>query len=205
MPLLKLENNKESTLLLWELNEDKDFFSTLIPENIYNYIIAHNRLNKRILEKLSQVVLLASAGIDYSKLYYSPNGKPLLQHTDNISFSHSGNISALLISKENCGLDLELASEKIIRISPKFINENEASIIDTNENIYWAWTIKEAVFKYFGERVLFKDHIKIIAIQEELNKAIVHYNGFHGVGEFELSIMRIKNYYLAFTKTYSPK
>jgi len=205
MPLLSIDKNETVTLLLWELNEDIDFFKTMVPENIFSYIAENNRLEKRKLEKLSQVVLLASAGIDYSKLYYNPNGKPLLQLNEMISFSHSGDYSALLICKENCGLDLELASDKIIRISNKFINESEASLIKTEENIYWAWTIKEAVFKYFGEAVLFKDHIKIVSIQAKQNKALVHYDGFHGIGEFELKIQRIKNYYLAYTKKYTPQ
>lgn len=203
MPLLTIEKDLETTLLLWELKEDKAFFSSLIPENIYTSILKNNRLDKRILEKLSQVVLLESAGIDYNRLYYNSSGKPMLDQNERISFSHSGNICALLINKVNCGLDIEQASKKIIRISSKFINSEEAAIIDNNEHIYWAWTIKEAVFKYFGENVLFKDHINIITIRPDINKALVVYNGFHGKGEFELSIRRIKNYYLAFTKKYT--
>ena len=71
-------------------------------------------------------------------------------------------------------------------------------------NIYWAWSIKEAVFKYFGENVLFKDHIHILEILEKEKKALVLYHGFHGKGVFELKIDRIKNYYLAFIKSFTP-
>ncbi len=205
MPLLSIEKNGDSTLLLWEISEDIAFFERLVPENIYQYILENNRLSKRKLEKLSQVVMLSSAKIDYTKLYYNENGKPLLQLDEMVSFSHSGSISAMLISKENCGLDIELASDKIVRISPKFVNKSETLLMESRENLYWAWTIKEAIFKYFGKEVLFKEHIKIISIQPELSTAIVHYKGYHGLGEFELTIKRIKNYYLAFTNKYSPQ
>lgn len=205
MPLVSFQKTSENGLLLWELKEKVEDFKLVIPDLAYQEVLDSTRLEKRKLEKLSQLALLKTAGINISDLSYNKNGKPLLNSEKHLSFSHSGNLSALLVNKNVCGMDLELASDKIIRISSKFINENENALMLEKENIYWAWSIKESIFKYFGERVLFKDHINIVEIEAKMNRAKVHYCGFHGRGDFEINLLRIKNYYLAYTKSYYPK
>jgi phosphopantetheinyl transferase len=205
MPLVLEQKKTNSSILIWELTEDLNSFKQQVPNDIFELIDSENRLKKRKLEKLSQVVLLQKLGIAYNKLEYLPNGKPILNNAHNISFSHSENISILLISTTNCGIDIEIASDKITRISSKFINQKERKSIKTKEEVYWAWTIKEAIFKYFGERVLFKEHINIIRINPELNNALVEYDGYNGKGIFNLWIEQIKNYYLAYTINYCPK
>jgi len=205
MPLLFSENSFKSTLLLWEMNEEIEHFQNLIEASVYTEIIENTKLDKRKLEKLSQASLLQKAEIDYDLLFYSSNGKPKLKNGKHLSFSHSEKLSSLLIDDNNCGLDLEYPSDKIIRISQKFINEDEEMIMKDNENLYWTWSIKEAIYKYFGERVLFKEHIQILKISSTSNKAIVLYDGFHGKGIFEMKLLRVKKYYLAYTKSYAPE
>ena len=204
MPLLFIEELPEYALAIWEIAEEISELESLIAQDELKKININTRLEKRKLEKISQIILLNSLGISPSELFYLPNGKPMLNSDRNISFSHSGNLSIAILAKSKCGIDIEHPSEKIIRISSKFINEKELPLIRDKINIYWAWSIKEAVFKYFGERVLFKEHIHILEINEADKKAIVFYKGFHGQGHFELQIDRIKNYYLAFVKTFKP-
>ena len=204
MPLLFIEELPEYALALWEIAEEISELESLIPQNELEKIKENTHLEKRKREKISQFLLLKSLGISHSELFYQENGKPMLNSDLNISFSHSGNLSIAILAKGKCGIDIEYPSEKIIRIASKFINEKEHSLMQNETNIYWAWSIKEAVFKYFGERVLFKDHIQILEILEEEKKASVIYRGFHGEGVFELKIDRIKNYYLAFVKTFTP-
>ena len=204
MPLLFIEKLPEYRLAAWEIAEGRDELESLIAPNEVEKINEGTHLEKRKLEKISQILLLKSLGISPSELFYLPNGKPMLNSDLNISFSHSGDLSIAILAKGKCGIDIEFPSDKIIRISSKFINEQELPLMQDKTNIYWAWSIKEAVFKYFGEGVLFKEHIHIVEINEADKKAIVFYEGFHGQGHFELQIDRIKNYYLAFIKTFKP-
>jgi phosphopantetheinyl transferase len=205
MPSIFFENNNSNTLLIWALYEDVESFQNLVDVPIYLEILNTIRLEKRKLEKLSQVMLLKQAGIPYEMLFYLPNGKPKLRNGKYVSFSHSGKLSALLIAENNCGIDIEYPSDKILKIAPKFINKEEERLLKENENVYWIWSIKEAIFKFFGERVLFKDHIKILSTSSIHNEATVLYDGFHGKGIFVMHLMRVKKYYLAYTKSYAPE
>lgn len=202
MPLLLKKQYPEFSLYIWKIDESEHDFRPLVSRKNYDTIINNVKLKKRKLEKLSQQCLQDIAGINNEDLSYYPNGKPKLKSESHISFSHSADLSALLISEENCGLDLEIPSNKILRIASKFISEKEKNKFASDEYTYWAWSIKEAVFKYFGERVLFKDHLDIEKIDLIDKLAIVNYDGFHGKGQFDLELLRFKNAYLAFTKQY---
>lgn len=203
MPLLYKKYHQNASLFIWEIEESEEEFKLLLPTDSYTSATEGQKLKKRKLEKLSQLCLQEIAGVKADDIHYLQNGKPSLHSKKHLSFSHSGSLSALLLTDDNCGLDLEIPSEKIIHISSKFISLNEKRFINTNEQIYWAWSIKESVFKYFGERVLFKEHIRIEKIDEESKTAFVNYEGFHGKGRFEIELLRVKNSYLAFTKRYT--
>ncbi len=205
MPLLSIDTFPDYQLIVWEMDESLIDMQRIIPTQEFKKIDTNTRLEKRKIEKFGQYLLLKSMGIAHSEVQYEQNGKPLLISGKHISFTHSGNLSAMLISDSNCGIDLEIQSDKILRIVSKFISPKEREIMKEKENIFWAWSIKEVVFKYFGERVLFKDHITILEINKELKKAIVEYDGFHGKGYFEIKIDRIKNYYLAYTNSFTSK
>lgn len=204
MPLILTEQSNNKDLFLWEMSENIDDYQRIIPESLYSDIINNTKLEKRKLEKLSQVMLLQKAKIAYENVLYAANGKPYLTNGKHLSFSHSASISSLLIDKYPCGLDIEYPSEKIHRIASKFIHPKEQELIGRGDNIYWAWSIKEAIFKYFGEKVVFKDHIFINEIRPDQKIAFANYKGKHGSGLFELKLMQIKKYYLAYTKTYRP-
>lgn len=205
MPLLSIDTFSDHHLIIWEVNESIIDLKQLIPAKEFKEIELNTRLEKRKLEKFSQYLLLKSMAIPYSEVYYEENGKPMLISGKHVSFSHSGNLSAMMISDSNCGIDIEENSDKILRITSKFISAREKELMKEKDNIYWSWSIKEVVFKYFGERVLFKDHITILEINKDLKKAIVEYNGFHGRGNFEIKIDRIKNYYLAYSNSFTYK
>jgi len=205
MPLILTEQSKQKELFLWEMSEKIDDYQRITPSDIFENIVQKTKLEKRILEKLSQVMLLNKAKIPYEDVLYGSNGKPFLKNGKHLSFSHSGTLSSLLIDEKNCGLDIEYPSNKIERIAKKFVHENEFELLNKGDNLYWAWNIKEAIFKYFGEGVTFKEDIFIKELRPELKSAVALYSGKHGRGIFELKLMQIKKYYLAYTKTYFPE
>lgn len=205
MPFLLSEKSNNSVLYLWELSEDVENFRSKVSSTIFKSIVDNTKLDKRKLEKLSQVMLIAKAGLDYSQVTYLSNGKPMTVSNKHISFSHSGILSSLLVDNNTCGVDLEYPSEKVLRISSRFIHAKEMELMKNEKNMYWTWSIKEAIFKFFGEKVTFKEDIHVVDIQESSNKAIAIYSGFHGKGIFELKLLRVKKYYLAYTKSYTPE
>src|SRR5690606_39739019 len=69
---------------------------------------------------------------------------------DALPISHSFDFSAIIISNENVGIDLEKQREKIVRIADKFIG-SEAAFLHPEatyiENLTVVWGATEAMFK----------------------------------------------------------
>jgi len=124
---------------------------------------------KRIKEKYSTYSLLKYLDINPLLLMAEPSGKPYLNTLNKtISISHSNLYGCVQLGKnEFTGIDIQYHSEKIEKISHKYLNYKElsfSSYLDNVEKLKWLhlfWSIKEAVFKYFGKGVDFKNDINI--------------------------------------------
>ena len=203
MPIFRELKDNSSSIFIWKINESEADLSKGLDDWISLEILQNNKLEKRRIEKYVQAYLLKQAKIDPISVSYLLSGKPFIE-SDNkhISFSHSGKFATLLVSDTICGIDLEKENPKIEKISPKFLNNVERDFLHSPGALTWIWCIKEAVFKYFGERVFFKDDIIIDRFDPNLQTAHVNYKGFHGSGKFDIKLDRFENYYLAYTKAY---
>jgi 4'-phosphopantetheinyl transferase len=203
MPLFRKLRDHVSSIFIWEVIESEEDLALSLAGLKSLRDIQTYRLQKRRIEKYVQTCLLLEAKIDPFSVTYSHNGKPNVE-SDNlhISFSHSGKYAALIVSNTPCGIDIEKENQKIKRISPKFLNEVEIRFLSIKGSLTWIWCIKEAVFKYFGEQVTFKDDIIINSFDLDLLTAHVSYKGVHGKGKFEIKLDRFENYYLAYTKDF---
>ena len=205
MPIYKQIIKPNYSIYIWKVTESLDELSHKLPVLICSHLLKTNKLSKRRVEKSVQIHLLQHAEIDPLLLSYAPSGKPFISNSSkHISFSHSGEYATLMVSKSICGIDIEYENPKIEKISPKFLNENEKHFLSRPGALNWIWSIKETVFKYFGERVLFKDDILIEQLDPELLSAQVRYKGFHGNAKFEINLDRFGNYYLAYIKAFHP-
>jgi phosphopantetheinyl transferase len=205
MPLYRTIKESNYSVYIWHVTEPLENFVSELPEIVIEQILKNNKLQKRMIEKSVQAKLLILAKIDPLLISYTSSGKPfILKMNKNISISHSGEYAALIVSRSICGIDIEKTNPKIERISQKFLNESEKHFLTQPDAINWIWSIKEAVFKYFGSHVFFKEDILIDRLNMEQLTAIVIYKGFHGVGKFEMNLKRFGNYYLAYTKAYHP-
>ena len=105
-------------------------------------------------------------------------GKPHLQDGRHISISHSHEFSTIILSDQNCGIDLEMQREKIIAIAHKFAAHEFEFLKDLSENNYIrhltvVWGAKEAVFKIRNEEgISFKDHIYVTPFKIEMKAAV---------------------------------
>ena len=170
MPLYKTINFSPTTqILVWEITES-------LEELLGKVVLKEKtqlRLNKMksVMHQrafLSVRMLLKEAGYTDFELHYDEFGKPYFLDDKHVSITHSHHFSAIIISDETVGIDIEMQREKIIRIADKFVNETELhrlksfDLQDYIKKLTIKWGAKEAIFKIRNEKgISFKDHIQV--------------------------------------------
>jgi len=154
--------NKNAKLGIWNINESEswylnhDLVTLQVQEQISKY-----KNKERKLQSIS-VLLLANTliGNNYKvKIEYSKNGKPnISKSAKQISVSHSGEKVAVIISKKNeVGIDIEKISNKIEKVSCKFMNEVELELCEPLSGksrftyMHVVWGAKESMFKLYSK------------------------------------------------------
>ena len=175
--------NEHTKLGIWKIEEPEEFFLTEVPQH---RAITHP--HKR-LQHLAGRYLLKYLFPDfpYEEIVIADTRKPYLPYEQyHFSISHCGDYAAAIVSrKQRVGIDIELPSPKIKKISHKFLNIQEREQFNILPVIYNAteshnasndklltvlWCAKEAVYKWWGwGSVDFSDHIllKEFAINNE--------------------------------------
>ena len=202
MPLLLSRNSENQQVYMWEFSEGLEGFRAELGNSVVDKMLAEIKLEKRAIEKLGQLTLLKIAGLDKYELYQDKHRKPHLKDGPGISFSHTKNRVMLLVSEGSCGVDLEIENPKIQVIAKKFMSEKELERYPNENERFWIWSIKEAVFKFFGYHVDFRGDMFVSDLSPEENKAFVSYSGLHGKGIFELELLTFEEYKAALTKHY---
>lgn len=173
MPFYKsilIEPNTE--LFLWKITED---FNTLFREvSLKDTSLARLESMKSESHQkgfLAVRMLLQHIGYTDFNLNYDELGKPFLsgkmedgrEEIPNISISHSNGFSAICISNENIGIDLEQLKPKTLRIASRFMDVSHLENLSESEKIEKAtviWGIKESIFKIKNEiGISFPNHI----------------------------------------------
>lgn len=95
------------------------------------------------------------------KMEKDVHGKPYLPDMNkHISLSHSGSLAAVIISDKECGIDIQLQSDKIAAIRHKFLSEQE--VCTSMDQLHLMWSAKESIYKAYGKkRIDFKRDIFI--------------------------------------------
>lgn len=167
MALFYQHNINDSTKLgIWKIEEPEEFFLAEVPQH---RAITHP--HKR-LQHLAGRYLLKYLFPDfpYTEIVIADTRKPYLPYEQyHFSISHCGNYAAAIVSnKQRVGIDIELPSPKIKKISHKFLSIQERELfgitpVTHNENdklLTVLWSAKEAVYKWWGwGGVDFSDHI----------------------------------------------
>lgn len=170
MPLYKtIQYNDFTQILVWKITET---FQELVdsvqlnPKSQLRLEGMKSELHQRGF--LSVRRLFQEIGHTDMDLYYDAFGKPHIVGEKFISITHSHEFSAIIISDEAVGIDIELQREKIIRIADKFANEQELSKMrsvnceDYIKKLTVKWGAKEAIFKIQNEKgISFKNHIRV--------------------------------------------
>lgn len=213
MPLiLHTELEKGIHLGIWKITESVNELTSQLYLNSEEFKTLYEfKTEHRQKQWLSYRVLIRNlVKIDtIYKIYYTPNGKPYLIHPPrNISVTHSGDLSATLISEDitiNPGIDLEKIDPKVMRVRDKFLNPIEqirASVQPSLLMYTMLWSAKETVYKcYDNPAISLKENIYIHSLRE--------YNGYwliklkvylHGhIGEFSVRCELIDGHVLSYT------
>lgn len=163
MPLFyqqKINNNTK--LAIWKIEEHEKFFlqKVSVQQNISH---PHKRL-----QHLAGRWLLPLLFNDFplQEIIVADSRKPYLKdEAYHFSISHCGDYAAVIVSsKHRVGIDIELYSDKVIKVKEKFLNEEESLFATKHHNdqklLTTLWCAKEAVYKWYSYGLLnFKKHI----------------------------------------------
>jgi len=179
MPLVYQQNiNDNAKIGVWHITETESFFlehySPHIKINHYQKRIQH-LAGRFLLKQLDDSILLDSIMI-------SEKGMPYLKNNDCFfSISHCDNFVAVIINKgQRVGIDIESVKNKIETISSKFITEDELKILsntllEMKLQYTVGWTIKEAMYKWYGlGNVDFKKNLMIQSFEKLDDHFIFH-------------------------------
>ncbi len=171
MPLYKTKTLLDgSFLLVWKVTESyEDLYAavTLTEESEFRLQAMKSSSHRKAF--LAVRKLLQTLNYTDFDLFYEVDGKPYLLDDHHVSITHSFDFVAVIISEYPCGIDMEMARDKIIRIADKFINEEKEvieaqSIKEHIQKLTLIWAVKESVYKLAGQPGLsFKDDI-VVAI-----------------------------------------
>ena len=206
MPLFKTINHNPNTqILIWKITEP---FSELFEQVTLNETnaIRLNGMKSEIHQRafLSVRKLMNLAGYTDFDLYYDRFGKPHLHDGKHISITHSHEFSALIISDETVGIDIELQREKILRIADKFTNSEflylePEKLQDYIRKLTVIWGAKEAIFKIRNEKgISFKNHIKIntFELKQEQTTAELRFDSL--IKDFKIYFEELENFTLVY-------
>ncbi len=169
MPLYKtITPNSQTIVKIWKITESYDELLapiSLKPESLKRV----SRMKSGIHQCGFLSVRHLLAEFDYSDqdLFYDENGKPHLKDGKHISITHSFNYSAVIVSDNEVGIDIEKQRPIITKIASKFVGY-EYEYLKEEENDYVKqltviWCAKESLFKLFATPGLsFKQHILVI-------------------------------------------
>jgi len=154
---------------IWKTDESADQLLTLLEKKeAYIPFLKQCKSESRKVEWLAARVTLKALLGSEAIISYLPNGAPFLEDIPyNISISHTKGYVAVMLTKEysTAGIDIEYISERAKKIRSRFVNEQEETAIDNDnekEHLLIHWCAKETLFKIIKqEEVDFLKHLHV--------------------------------------------
>ncbi|MFD1771467.1 4'-phosphopantetheinyl transferase family protein [Sphingobacterium suaedae] len=167
------ELNSETKFAIWKIEETtEELLARLQLDEREKAKLESLSKGKRTLHWLATRVLLRYLlkTEEYIACPSDANGKPYLpDYPFKISLTHSFDYAGVLMSTQGeCGIDLEIVKDKVLRIKEKFMKPTELAFIQDNnvEQLYACWCAKEAVYKLQGNKgVSFLEDMSILPFQ----------------------------------------
>ena len=204
MPLFKtISFNSTTQILVWKITESyQELFDTVVlnEKNSIRISGMKSQLHQRAFLSVRKLMYLA--GYTDFDLYYDEFGKPHLKDGKHVSITHSHEFSAIILSDETVGIDIELQRDKIIKIADKFCDSEFTNLINNGEYIRKLtviWGAKEAIFKIRNEKgISFKNHIKVNAFDLQTKKTIAELHFDNLIKNFKIYFEEIEGFTLVY-------
>ncbi len=202
MPLVFHESiSPDIKVGVWHIKEEESFFNR---SQVLSKTISHP--HKRIQHLAGRYLL----GVVHDKMPFhdiriSETNKPyLLDDKCHFSISHCKDFAAVVVCESlPAGVDIEVVTEKALKLSFKFMNDTEHGYLNGEEihdsKIATAiWSMKEAVFKWYGKgEVSFQNHILVETYPDPHAGGIIKASfAKEGVIALQLELRWIENYAL---------
>ncbi len=159
MPLVFYSLEYNSEVALWEATESDAFFQNSLEQQGYpSEALRQIKHVEKRLQWLASRYLLCKIYPEAIQQYMGR--QPVLFNGPHISLSHSANNVAVVLSHNKAGIDIQVFSQKLERISMKFTNEHEVKLTGVEnrvKSLSIIWSIKEAVFKKYETGLPFHD------------------------------------------------
>lgn len=204
MPLFKtIHYNATTQILVWKITETfEELFDTVVLNENNSIRLAgmKSQLHQRAFLSVRKLFYLA--GYTDFDLYYDEFGKPHLKDGKDISITHSHEFSAIILSNETVGIDMELQRDKIIKIADKFCDSEFQYLTDNEEYIRKltvVWGAKEAIFKIRNEKgISFKNHIKVNSFDLEVKETIAELHFDNLITDFKIYFEEMEGFTLVY-------
>jgi 4'-phosphopantetheinyl transferase EntD len=163
--------DENAKLGVWKIEEDETFF---LQQVMSQRDVSHPH---KKLQHLAGRYLLKYLYPDFplSLIRIADTRKPFLaDEAYHFSISHCGDYAAAIVSKEKrVGIDIEIPTDKILRIEHKFLHEEERRRINANglertNQLTLLWCCKEAMFKWWGKgNIDFSEMLRVSGVGNE--------------------------------------
>lgn len=178
MPLVEKKYLNRSNLGwgLWHITESIDELLEIIQLNdvdsSYLDKIGHEKKRKEFLAgRIVLKQLLEYYDQPYKGVIKDDILKPyLLGSKYHISISHSHDYATAVINPDNkTAIDIELISEKLRILAPKFMTDQEFDFCDGDlKKIAILWCAKETLYKiYHGRGLIFKENLFVLTCPDQ--------------------------------------
>lgn len=156
----------------------KDYNIEEAKESLSDNILLRCNKNK-VEEKRNQSIigyyllkkfLKEDYNIEFNYLLENEYGKPYINEIY-FNISHSKNMIAIIISDRECGVDIEVSSDKNLRLANKILNNKELETISNYSNedkldyIMQKWVSIEAYSKMMGKNFNLDSNINVNAVK----------------------------------------
>lgn len=159
MPLLLYKSLKNAEVAVWKATETLEFYQTELASHHFPTERASGiKHPEKLRQWYASRYLLCEIFPGAIQSYL--DRKPVLLNGPEVSFSHSGDVVAVMLSSFQTGIDVQQYDAKLEKIAPRFLNPEDAHPFNGFEYLAMLvhiWAIKEAIFKRYVTELPFKD------------------------------------------------
>lgn len=173
-------------MAVWRIEETEEFFRNNVSLQDVEKEELERLKGRRRLEWLASRYLVHLMLVDLGMsdvdrrmpLVKDEHGKPYLANSGlHVSFSHSHEMVAAILSKSSVGIDIQIFVSKIEVIESRFLRTIESESLNEvtrlrHMHIYWG--AKESMYKSYGKKELdFREQIMVVPFEyEESGRAL---------------------------------